>query len=54
MAKSPCLPAWINRLACLHGSIALLAAGEVRLPYISEENHDEDPEMQVGVPEKQQ
>ena len=24
-------------------------AGEVRLPYISEENHDEDPEMQVGA-----
>lgn len=26
-----------------------LNAGEVRLPYISEENHDEDPEMQVGA-----
>lgn len=23
-------------------------SGEVRLPYVSEENHDEDPEMQVG------
>lgn len=25
-----------------------LFAGEVRLPYISEENHDEDPEMQAS------
>lgn len=27
---------------------AWLPAGEVRLPYVSEENHDEDPELQVG------